>query len=84
MILEYLRRADALSLTAIQASPSSPGQTSVWIRPSISMRFELDAAGSPVPGRDFTKALASAASTPDGIVISNGQFVPPEYASTTR
>ncbi|MEI3845577.1 hypothetical protein V6R91_24395 [Microbacterium sp. CCNWLW41] len=79
-ILKYLRRADALGLTVMQASPYPPGQTTVWNHPSISMCFELDAAEPPVLDRTFTKALASAASTPNGIVVSNGQFVPPEDA----
>lgn len=41
----------------------------------MSMRFEPDATAPPVLDRDFRKALASEASTPDGMAISGGQLV---------
>ncbi len=75
--LEYLRRGDGLSLTVTQASMYPPRQSTVWIHPGIAVRFELDDTDQPALDRDLTKALAAAASTPDGIIIKDGQLVAP-------
>lgn len=75
VILDQLRRGDGLALTIDHSHPYGPQHTTVWIHPSIPLRFEFDSS-IPEPELDhtLTRAIAAAATTPQGIIIQDGEL----------
>lgn len=44
VVTTKLRRSESLTLTWVHADPANPGRTSVWLQPSIPLRFVSDSA----------------------------------------
>ena len=68
VIATKLRRNESFLLT--WPHPDGSGRTSLWIQPSIPMRFEFESAEAPQTDRALLARLAEAANSNSGLVLT--------------
>ncbi|MDW4571350.1 hypothetical protein R8Z57_00995 [Microbacterium sp. M3] len=64
-----LRRGESFMLTWRQGEDGPDGRTSVWIQPSIPLRFVFDSAEPETLDQEYLRALANEATSSRGIVL---------------
>lgn len=64
-----LRRSESFTLSWQHPRGSAPGRTTLWMQPSIPLRFVFDVAESETLDPEILKRLAAAANTSAGLTI---------------
>ena len=82
VIATKLRRGESFMLTWEHAGDI--GATSLWMQPSIPLRFVFDVAEAESLDSEYLHELARAANSSRGLVISSVQEPAPTQATDTR
>ena len=64
-----LRRGESFTLTWRHAAGAPEGRTSIWMQPSIPLRFVFDASEPEQLDPDYLQVLANSANSANGLVI---------------
>lgn len=80
VIATKLRRNESFTLTWKHPEGDAPGRTTIWLHPSIPLRFIFDDAETPKLRADWITAMANSANTSGGITLVPENMLPPEPA----
>lgn len=69
VIAAKLRRGESFTLTWHQRSGTAAGRTTVWIHPSIPLRFVFDSAEPELLDPELLRSLATQAATAGGLTF---------------
>ena len=69
VIATKLRRNESFTLSWKHPEGDQPGRSTVWLHPSIPLRFVFDAAEPPPLSADWITAMANSANTSGGITL---------------
>jgi hypothetical protein len=73
-----LRRSESFTLTWVNRGPS-PGRTTIWMQPSIPLRFEFDCA-EPIPlDPEYLRRIAHDANSGRGVEIAVQEDAAPPF-----
>lgn len=70
VIAAKLRRKESFTLSWTQ-SESSPGRSTIWMHPSIPLRFDFDTPDVPELNPSWIQALMRSANSADGIILDD-------------
>lgn len=76
LILTKLRRGESFSVSWEHANPGNPGYTTIWLHPSIPLRFVFDSPERPALNRLWLVELNDSAIDHGGIVLTPEQIHP--------
>jgi hypothetical protein len=68
VIVSKLRRKESFALSWRETPENGDGRTTVWIDPSIPLRFRFSGSRPPALDRDWIERLAVAAASSTGLV----------------
>lgn len=74
VIATKLRRGESFTVSWDHPDGQEPGRTTLWLHPSIPLRFVFDEAGSPKLSREWIEELANSANTSGGILLVSEHF----------
>ena len=69
LILTKLRRGESFSVSWEHANPGNPGYTTIWLHPSIPLRFVFDDPEPSELSRSWIEELAQSANSSGGITL---------------
>ena len=69
VIASKLRRHEAFTVSWPHSEDQPPGRTTIWLHPSIPLRFEFDEPEPPPLKREWLEELANSAHSTGGIVL---------------
>jgi hypothetical protein len=69
VIASKLRRHEAFTVSWPHPEHQGPGRTTIWLHPSIPLRFEFDETEPPPLRREWLEELATSAHSTGGIVL---------------
>jgi hypothetical protein len=69
VIATKLRRNESFTLSWRHPEGDTPGRSTIWLHPSIPLRFVFDSAEPPELIPDWITAMANSANTSGGITI---------------
>ena len=69
VIASKLRRHEAFTVSWPHPEDQGPGRTTLWLHPSIPLRFEFDQTELPPLRREWLEELADSAHSAGGIVL---------------
>lgn len=77
VIVSKLRRKESFALSWRESPDNGDGRTTVWIDPSIPLRFRFNGSRPPVLDREWIERLAAAAASSAGLIAvdEDGQQV---------
>ncbi|MGO4536456.1 DUF7882 family protein [Leifsonia sp. 2MCAF36] len=77
VIVSKLRRKESFALSWREAPENGDGRTTIWIDPSIPLRFRYSGSRPPGLDRDWVERLAAAAASSSGLIAvdEDGQQV---------
>jgi hypothetical protein len=77
VIVSKLRRKESFALSWREPADNGDGRTTIWIDPSIPLRFRFSGSRPPTLDRDWVERLAAAAASSSGLtaVDEDGQQV---------
>jgi hypothetical protein len=73
VISTKLRRNESFTLSWKHADPDPSGRSTIWLHPSIPLRFVFDAPEAPELSREWIEALAHSANSSGGISLVDEQ-----------
>jgi hypothetical protein len=73
VIATKLRRGESFMLT--YTNPAEGGETSIWLQPSIPLRFVFDTANTEALDGEYLQTLARAANSSKGLVLQWDELV---------
>ncbi len=68
VIVSKLRRKESFALSWRESPENGDGRSTVWVDPSIPLRFRYSGSRPPALDRDWMERLAAAASSSSGLV----------------
>jgi hypothetical protein len=68
-ITTKLRRAESFSLSWIHPEDQARGRSTIWLHPSIPLRFVFDAPDAPELSRDWIEELMRSANSTGGVML---------------
>ena len=68
VIVSKLRRKESFALSWREASENGDGRTTIWIDPSIPLRFRYSGSRLPSLDREWVERLATAAASSSGLI----------------
>ena len=74
VIATKLRRGESFTVSWRHPEDQPGGRSTVWLHPSIPLRFEFDAAEAPDLSRTWIEELANSASSTGGIMLVAEHF----------
>jgi hypothetical protein len=74
VIATKLRRGESFTVSWTHPDDHPGGRTTLWLHPSIPLRFTFDEAEPPELSRDWLEELANSAHSSGGIVLVSGHF----------
>ncbi len=77
VIATKLRRNESFTLSWEHPAGSPPGRTTIWLHPSIPLRFIFDEPETPTLRADWIKAMAESANTTGGVTLVPESILPP-------
>lgn len=83
VIATKLRRNESFTLTWRHPEGDAPGRTTIWLHPSIPLRFIFDEPETPELRADWITAMANSASSSGGITLVPEDMLPPADAVST-
>ena len=76
-----LRRGESFTLTWRHAAGTPEGRTSIWMQPSIPLRFVFDAGEPEQLDPDYLQVLVNSANSANGLIIDwTDEHAPTESA----
>ncbi|MEV8213067.1 ATP-dependent DNA ligase [Leifsonia sp. NPDC077715] len=77
VIVSKLRRKESFALSWRESPDNGDGRTTIWIDPSIPLRFRYSGSRPPALDRDWMERLAAAAASSSGLIAvdEDGQQV---------
>jgi hypothetical protein len=69
LVVSKLRRKESFALSWRESAENGDGRTSIWIDPSIPLRFRYSGSRPPALDRDWVERLAAAASSSNGLIL---------------
>ncbi|RDV43876.1 ATP-dependent DNA ligase [Leifsonia sp. ku-ls] len=77
VIVSKLRRKESFALSWREPADNGDGRTTIWIDPSIPLRFRFSGSRPPTLDRDWVERLAAAAASSSGLIAvdEDGQQV---------
>jgi hypothetical protein len=69
VVATKLRRNESFTLTWPHPVGHSPGYSTIWLHPSIPLRFVFDSSEPPVISRTWVENLANSANTTGGVTL---------------
>lgn len=87
VIATKLRRSESFTVSWRHPADQPPGRSTIWLHPSIPLRFVFDAPEPPELNRQWIEDLAHSANTSGGITLvaeyfEPGSADPPEHAES--
>jgi len=76
VIATKLRRSESFTLSWRHPEDQPPGRTTLWLHPSIPLRFVFEEPESPELNRQWVEDLAHSANTSGGITLVAEYFAP--------
>lgn len=73
-----LRRNESFTLSWKHPDPERPGRSTIWLHPSIPLRFVFEATETPELSRPWIEALAHSANSSGGVTLVEEHLVPAE------
>lgn len=78
-----LRRNESFTVSWVHGADEAPGRTSLWLHPSIPLRFTFESTGpEPIDGA-LLQRLANEASSSGGLHLEASLFEPAPAPATT-
>jgi hypothetical protein len=74
VIASKLRRNESFTVSWQHPDDHEPGRSTIWLHPSIPLRFVFDEPEPPVLSREWLETLANSAHASGGIVMEPEQF----------
>jgi hypothetical protein len=68
-ITTKLRRAESFTLSWIHREDQARGRSTIWLHPSIPLRFVFDAPDAPEISRDWVEELIRSANSTGGVTL---------------
>lgn len=81
VIATKLRRNESFTLSWRHPDSGTPGRSTLWLHPSIPLRFTFDEPNAPVLSQHWLKELAASANTSGGILLTEEHIDPVEDES---
>ena len=78
VVATKLRRNESFTLSWRHPDGSTPGRSTIWLHPSIPLRFEFDEPEAPTLSRTWIEELAQSASSSGGIALVDEHVESPE------
>jgi hypothetical protein len=82
-ITTKLRRGESFTLSWIHPEDQARGRTTIWLHPSISLRFVFDSPDRPDLSRDWVEDLMRSANSTGGITLVE-EFIAVEEPESSR
>ncbi|MFD4422350.1 hypothetical protein ACFWN7_12735 [Agromyces sp. NPDC058484] len=82
-IATKLRRGESFMLSWIHAGDKGRGRSSIWVHPSIPLRFEFDCSEMPELSREWVEELMLEANSTSGVVLDKAH-IPGEIPDSDR
>ena len=76
LVVSKLRRKESFTLSWRESAENGDGRTSIWIDPSIPLRFRYSGSRPPALDRDWVERLAAAASSTNGLTLVDDEGQP--------
>jgi hypothetical protein len=73
VMVTKLRRNESFTLTWCPSDDEGPGRTTIWVNPSIPLRFVFDSAEPAELSRELITDLANAANSSGGITVESAR-----------
>lgn len=74
VIATKLRRGESFTVSWQHPEGQEPGRTTLWLHPSIPLRFVFDESESPQLSREWIEDLANSANSSGGILLVAQHF----------
>lgn len=74
VIASKLRRNESFTVSWRHPEGAHPGRSTIWLHPSIPLRFEFEEIEAPTLSREWLESLANSAHASGGIVLLPAQF----------
>ena len=71
VIVQKLSRGESLLVSWMNSLTIGDGRTSIWINPTLPLRFNFAGSRSPAIDRDWLAALTTSASHSTGLIVVN-------------
>lgn len=71
VMVTKLRRNESFTLTWCQPDDEGPGRSTIWVNPSIPLRFVFDSAETTELSRELIEELANTANSAGGIALES-------------
>lgn len=68
-ITTKLRRAESFTLSWLHPEDQARGRSTIWLHPSIPLRFVFDAPDAPEISRDWVEELMRSANSTGGVTL---------------
>lgn len=78
VIATKLRRGESFTVSWRHPEDQPRGRSTVWLHPSIPLRFEFDAAETPDLSRAWIEELANSANSSGGLMLVAEHFQTPD------
>ncbi|MDT0158303.1 hypothetical protein Q9R19_11755 [Microbacterium sp. ARD32] len=79
VVATKLRRNESFTLSWTHPDGAAPGRSTIWLHPSIPLRFVFEEAESPALSRTWIEELAHSANSSGGIALIDEHVeIPPE------
>ena len=69
VVISKLRRHESFAMTWREALAAGSGRSTIWVDPSIPLRFRYDGSRPPSLSREWVDRLAESASSSSGLLI---------------
>lgn len=83
VIATKLRRNESFTLSWQHPEGDAPGRSTIWLHPSIPLRFVFDAPEPPPLHAEWITAIANSANTSGGITIVPEDMIPADEATNS-
>jgi hypothetical protein len=72
VIINKLRRRESFAMTWRESEDNGEGRSTVWLDVSLPLRFRYSSSDMPSLNREWVERLAESASSPRGLVVTDG------------
>ena len=71
VIVSKLRRRECFAMSWRESSENGSGRSTLWLDPSIPLRFRFDGSRPPTVNREWVERLATSAAGSSGLVVTD-------------
>lgn len=84
VIATKLRRNESFTLSWRHPDGDAPGRSTLWLHPSIPLRFTFDADTAPELSQHWLTELSTSANSSGGILLTPEHIIPGDEAATAN